>query len=99
MAQPRMVYFVGETMFVEGRGYRAVVVVEGEGGCHPTGDDDWETNPRAHMPYFWGPTLKDAEAQANEQNRRMGISPDEALMIVARSMGIGMAKRAKRSGK
>lgn len=92
---PRMVYFVDETMLVEGRGYRPSIVVEGEHGHHPTGDDDWGTNPRARMPYFWGPTIKDAKEHARVQNERMGVSEKEAFEIVSRSM-FPVGKRARK---
>lgn len=83
---PKMVYFVDATAYVEGHGYRVSIVVEGENGHRPTGDDDWQTNPRARMPYFWGPSLADAERAAEEQNERMGISKREAFEIVSASM-------------
>ena len=83
----RMVYWVDPTAYNEkAKGYRVSIVVEGENGHRPTGDDDWDTNPRARRPYFWGPTIEDAEKAAEEQNEKMGISAKEACLIILASM-------------
>ena len=96
---PRMVYHVCETFFVEGHGYRPSIVVEGEDGHHPTGDDDWETNPAGRRPYFWGPTLADALESARVMNERMGISEKDAVVIVARSQVAGTKRNPRQTEK
>ena len=84
---PRMVYFVDATAFVEEENsYRVSIVVEGENGHRPTGDDDYATNVRARRPYFWGPTLANAEQAAKDQNEKMGVSEKDAFDIVTASM-------------
>lgn len=91
----RMAYYVCATMYVKGYGYRPSIVVEGVAGHHPTGDDDWETNPSARRPYFWGPTLKDAEDTCAYMNERVGLSAQDVLTIIRSSM-FPRGKRAKK---
>lgn len=94
---PRMVYWVDPSGFdKEAKGYRVSLVVEGEQGHRPTGDDDYRTNPRARLPYFWGPTLKDAEKAAEAQNEKMGISAKEATLIIFASMFPNKGKRGRK---
>lgn len=83
----RMIYYVDSTLYDESeKAYRVSIVVEGEDGHRPTGDDDHASNPRAVRPYFWGPTLKDAQQQMRKQNERLGISTEEAEEIIMQSM-------------
>ena len=95
---PRMVYYVNESFYVHGKGFRPAIVVEGEDGHHPTGADDWETNPAARRPYFWGPTLADAKEQARVMNERLGVSEKDADIIVTQSM-VQSTKRGPRGSR
>lgn len=95
-----MVAYVGPDTFVKGRGFRVSIVKEGESGHHPTGNWPCDYSKGHSLPWFWGPTLKDAEEQAIEYNRRMGIEPDEALKIVLGSIGLQMREaKPKRTPK
>jgi nicotinamidase-related amidase len=92
-----MVYCVDATAFdEEAKGYRVSIVIEGEHGHRPTGDDNYKTSVRARRPYFWGPTLEAAEDAAEFQNARMGISKTEAFKIIGASM-FPHGKRARKS--
>ncbi len=92
----RMVYYVDPSFYDKSeKAYRASIVVEGEDGHHPTGDDDHATNPMAVRPYFWGPTFKDAELQMRKCNDRLGISAEEAEKIVMQSMGLSAKRHAR----
>lgn len=82
----RIVYFVCEDFKVEGRGYRASIIKEGEKGHYPTGTWPYTGAVGESLPYFWGPTLADAQKRAEYQNARMGIDATEAALIVAGSM-------------
>jgi hypothetical protein len=79
-----------ESSHVEGHGYRVAVVTAGEAGYQLTGT--WPYGGRAgeQMPWFWGPTLEDAARIAEEQNQRIGVSPEEAALVVLRSMSLGV---------
>lgn len=64
-------------------GYRVSFVIENESGHFPTGDtpEGGQTEP-----WYWGPTLKDAEECAAKYNADRGISPEEADKILVSSM-------------
>lgn len=81
--------------FVPGQGFRVAIVVAGEAHYHLTGTWPYSGQVNETMPWFWGPTLADAERIAQEQNERGGITREEATLIVARSM----ARSTKRSGR
>lgn len=85
-ASGRVVCFVPVDSFVDGHGYRAAIVVEGEKGYSPTGT--WPLTGAADekAPWFFGPTREAAERQAQEFNDKVGISALEAAMIIAGSM-------------
>lgn len=91
------IYFVmpDGSSYVEGRGYRAAIVIAGEDGFHWTGT--WPNDGTGVMPYFWGPTLEDAQRIAAKQNARIGITEEEAALIVLRSMGRQRQPRRRRS--
>lgn len=82
----RVVCFIPEDSFVDGHGYRAAIVVEGERGYSPTGTWPLTGASDEKMPWFFGPTRQDAELAAQEFNDRAGIGPAEAAMIIAGSM-------------
>jgi hypothetical protein len=88
--EPRVVAWVDPTAFVEGLGYRVSLVVEGDDGHFPTGTWPYTGAPGETQPWFWGPTLKDAERACDEFNAERGISSKEAAIIVAQTMANGM---------
>lgn len=81
----RIVVFVNEQCLEE-EGYRPRMVVEGESGYRMQGDDDWKTNPMSRKPWFWGHDLALAQKVADDQNARMGLTPEEAARIITASM-------------
>lgn len=83
-AQPRMVAYIPGTDYAPGHGFRVAIVVEGENGYRPTGQ--WPCPPGGQMPWFWGPTLADAEKAAESYNAERGISRDDAFKIIGCSM-------------
>lgn len=82
----RMVYFVCDDFFVEGHGYRVSIVMEGEKGHRPTGTWPFHGGLDEKMPYFFGPTLAEAQKRCLALNLRMGIDARETALIVASSM-------------
>lgn len=82
MQDKRMVYWVADTSYVEGHGWRVSVVIEGQPGHQPTGD--WPpSNPLTdRSPYFYGEDLEKARERCYVQNDRMGISREETDQIV-----------------
>lgn len=90
MAQ-RMVLYVPGTAFIEGYGYRISIVKEGKSGHYPTGTWPYHGKPGEQMPWFsGGPEYEGAYERAckdvEERNEKMGISKEDATMIIARSM-------------
>lgn len=86
--QRRMVAWIPDDAFVEGRGWRVSIVIEGEAGHHPTGD--WPYEPRGRLPWFWGREREDlaaARERAYEHNARGGISRADTDAIVLSSIG------------
>jgi len=65
----------------EHNGYVPSIVVRDEAGFRPLNG-----NGSCATPWVWGLTLKEAEAQARKRNLRIGISPEEANLIVLSSM-------------
>ena len=92
---PRTIVYVGPDTYIEGRGYRVSVVKEGETGHHPTGNWPYDVSKGHTLPWFWGPTLEEAEATAIEHNRKMGVEPIDAEMMVMQSMGLFPMKPSK----
>jgi hypothetical protein len=86
---PRQCYWIPVDSFVEGQGFRASIVIEGEPGHYPTGDWPYDGSPGQRQPYFWGQTYDEAKTIADEQNEKLGISKRDALEIVASTMGLG----------
>lgn len=99
---PRTVAFVSEVLFVPGCGFRVSIVFEGEDGHHPTGDwpDDGKSHdedmPGAVRPWFWGNTITEARKACETYNTRAGVSPEEASLIIGRSMVAGTKRRSAR---
>lgn len=108
---PRMVAYIMADAFVEGHGYRVAFVVEGENGYRPTGTWPYTGAIGETLPWFWGPTLADAEQRARAYNEKNGISADAERDIIVQSMfgkpavpkrmshsADAIQRRAKRSG-
>lgn len=94
---PRRCYFVPMDGFVDGAGYRASVVVEGQAGHHPTGSWPYHGRPGETRPYFWGNDLEVAQKIADQMNERMGIDAKTAALIVASSMAAQMRQPRART--
>ena len=75
-AGKRIVLHVDESMLTD-RGYRPVMVVEGESGFRQQGDP-----ASLKEPWYFGHDYKTARRLVDEANRRLGISPEEAREIV-----------------
>lgn len=96
--EPRTAVWVDPTAYVKDEGYRVSVVTENEPGHHPTGDWPYKGGVGQTRPWFWGPTLAEAEEQCRQFNLRMGVSAEEARKIVdstIRAQNLGRGRRRK----
>lgn len=84
MSKKRTCFFIPADGYVEGRGFRASIVTEGEPGHTPSGV--WPNDGTKTMPYFWGNDYDAACKIAEEQNERLGLSKRDVLEIVTSSM-------------
>ncbi len=86
----RWCYWIPETGYVEGHGYRVSIVFEYESGHYPTGDDAWIAGDHSkRKPWFWGHDLAEAKKVAESMNRdRLGLSEKDAALIVTTSMSV-----------
>lgn len=75
--------------YVPGRGYRVAIVEAGAGGYWLTGTWPYTGAPGEKAPWFWGHDLKAAQDVCREHNERIHVTPDEATLIVGRSMARG----------
>lgn len=91
--ESRFITWVDPAWFVEGHGFRVSIVKEGETGHYPTGV--WPNDGTETMPWFWGPTIEDAEKCAIAYNKKLGVSPIEAEKILLQSMGMLSNKPSK----
>lgn len=84
----RSAYYVPPDAYIEGHGFRiAVVFEEDSAGYYPTGDWPYDGKPGQTMPYFARTADYDeANKIARGMNERLGLSPKEAAIIIARSM-------------
>lgn len=89
LATRRWCYFIPADGHVEGKGFRVSIVFEHESGHYPTGDDAWIAGDHGkRKPWFWCDTYEEARRACVEINRdRLGLSPKDAALIVASSMG------------
>ena len=78
----RMAYFILESQMDEKGNYRALIAVEGESGYYMT---DW----------FWGDNLETAEQIARSKNEAMGVSPEDARLIVLSTMRKGAVENPR----
>jgi hypothetical protein len=86
----RKCFYIPADAFVEGRGFVPSLVVEGEAGHSPL------TGGPGGTPWYWGMTYEFACQIANEQNARLGVTPEEALDIIASSVAQGAVPVASR---
>ena len=82
MPDTRKAYFILESQTNDKGEFRALVAVENESGYYKT---DW----------FWGSNLDQAEEIAREKNLAMGISSDDANLIILSSMRKGAIEKPK----
>jgi hypothetical protein len=73
-------------------GYRVAIVIAGEDGYRLTGNWPYHGKQGEVRPWFWGPTLRDAERIAREQNRRHGLDELTVDFIIGRSMARGCGR-------
>lgn len=85
----KLCYYIPIDGYVEGEGYRASIVIEGEPGHRPTGST---TGMHKARPYFWGHDYETACEIAQEQNKRLGLTEDDITQIIASSMGAQMGQ-------
>ncbi len=72
-------FLVTETMYVEGKGYRPSIVIEGEPGHYPNGGGDVE-------PWYWGHDIETARGCCDKKNAAMGLAREDVDRIIASSM-------------
>lgn len=96
--EPKVVAWIDPLAFVEGSGYRVSLVIKGRSGHFPTGTWPYHGGPDETAPWFWGPTLEDAQAAARQYNRDRGVSDEEAFKIVTASMFPGRRGPMRRLG-
>lgn len=84
MEQKRMCAYIPPGGYVEGQGYRASFVFEGEPGHFPTGE--WPCPPGGKQPWFWGESIEDANKAAEDYNEKLGLSQREVTEIISSSM-------------
>lgn len=70
---PKTVYFINELERDKDGGFIPCIAVEGESGYYRT---DWN----------WGSDIKLANEIADEKNKALGFTPDEAIKIVFSTM-------------
>jgi hypothetical protein len=82
------VYYIpdDDSSYVEEEGFRVAIVIAGDAGYRLTGDWPYNGGVDQKRPYFWGHDLKAAQKTAAQENRRMGVSEEEAALIISRAM-------------
>ena len=79
--EKRYCVYVPETAYVEGKGFIPSVVREDEAGHTPL-----MGRGELAQPWFWGPTIEDAQRQADEYNTALGLTEEDVVEIVTSSM-------------
>lgn len=82
--------------YLEGHGYVVAIVVAGEDGYHWTGDIPYQGKQGQKAPLVWGHDLAKARKMAEGQNRKLGLTPEVASLLIARSMARGTQLRGTR---
>jgi hypothetical protein len=75
--------------YVEGKGYTVAIVIAGDDGFYWTGDVPYDGSPGQRAPLFWGHDWTAACRIVAEQNAKLGITPEEAALLIARAMARG----------
>lgn len=83
---PRKCFYIPVEQFDE-NGYIPSLVTEDEPGHSPM-----KGNGEGSSPWYWGKTYKEAQEMAEEANRELDISPEDAAEIVASSMRAGQPR-------
>lgn len=81
----RFCYVIADSAYVEGKGFRVSIAIEGEPGHFPTG-----TTPEGGdiEPWYWGNTFEEAREIADRENKeKLGLEPIETWKIVMSTMG------------
>lgn len=94
MATRRWCYTIPREGFVENRGWRVSIIIEGIKGHYPTGDLDFGKSHHVE-PWFWGDvndSWETAEQTCAEQNQKLGFDVADVWMILASTLG-GESKR------
>lgn len=84
LATRRWCYVIPRESFVEGRGWRVSIAIEGVEGHFPTGDLDFGAVHHKE-PWFWGgpeDSYEIAEQLCAEQNQKLGIDVSDVYKIV-----------------
>lgn len=74
-------FYINPSQATTEHGYIPSLVVAGESGHSPL-----VGRGRCSLPWYWGKTLTEAEATCERVNRRDGVSPKLACLIVLSSM-------------
>ena len=86
MGERRFCAHIPPDAYVEGHGFRVSIVIEGESGHFPTGDDNWRTG-RGRQPWFWGHDYDEAKAVALSYNRdTLKLTAKDCAEIVTSSI-------------
>jgi hypothetical protein len=81
MDERRWVFVIPIESHVEGKGYIPSIAIENVKGHFPM------TGKGAHAePWYWGPSYKEAEEQADAKNAEHGINRREAWLIISSTM-------------
>ncbi len=87
MSTKRWCYHIPREAFVEGRGWRVSIVIEGVKGHYPTGDLNFGKSSHVE-PWFWGDgSYEDAEQFCAEQNQKLELDVSDVWAIVMSTMG------------
>ena len=88
-ASPRTCFYIPPDQHDE-NGWIPSVVTEGKPGHAPlTG------NGPCASPWYWGKTLAEAQATADRENARLGLSIEDSLNIVLSSLRAGLDQPAR----
>jgi hypothetical protein len=96
METRRFCYTIPADGYVEGHGWRPSVVFEDEPGHFPNGTWPYNGKPGETCPWFWGHDYETAKKIAAETNARMGLSAEDAMLIVLSTLPSAHARQARR---
>lgn len=85
----RTIYYVPVDGYDDEHGFRVSVVTENEPGHRPTGTWPYTGVVGETRPYFWGHDYDAACAIADKQNTCLGITKEQATLILASSIKAG----------